>query len=96
MDIDDLSCRTGDPIDGPSSHQNGLDVDIRLPRRDRSRDAAGPGDSDRTFTQAPINRPMRRAGLLIPIGPSPGARGSSGVVGRWPARNDHLHLRIPG
>ena len=57
LGIGDLSRETGGPFTGPvvghQSHQNGLDVDIRLVRRDGARGGRGrPSTYDRALTQA--------------------------------------------
>lgn len=96
LGIGDLSRRQGGRIDGHSSHQNGLDVDIRLPRRDRARGAANPGNYDRVLTQQVVDRLIAQGADLVLIGPSLDLRGPAGVVVRWPNHDDHLHVRFPG
>ena len=86
----------GGTIDGHSSHQNGLDVDIRLPRRDRVRGAADPGNYDRALTQQVVDHMVARGANLVLIGPSLDLHGPGGVVVRWPNHDDHLHVRFPG
>lgn len=96
LGIGDLSRRHGGVIDGHSSHQNGLDVDIRLPRRDRERGPANPGNYDRALTQAVVDRLVGQGADLVLIGHSLDLRGPAGVVVRWPNHDDHLHVRFPG
>ena len=93
--IGDLSHRNGGTIDGHSSHQNGLDVDIRLPRRDGARGPATPGSYDRSLTQDIVDHVVGRGASLVLIGPSLDLTGPSGVVVRWPNHDDHLHIRFP-
>jgi len=100
LGIGDLSRETGGPFTGPvvghQSHQNGLDVDIRLVRRDGAQAAAGAGSYDRALTQAVIDRLVSRGASLVLIGPSLDLHGPAGVVMHWPAHDDHLHVRFPG
>lgn len=96
LGIGDLSRRDGGRIDGHSSHQNGLDADIRLPRRDGAQGAANPGNYDRELTQDLVDRLVARGANLILIGPSLDLHGPRGVVVRWPNHDDHLHVRFPG
>jgi hypothetical protein len=94
--IGDLSRRNGGTIDGHSSHQNGLDVDIRLPRRDGTRRSANPGSYDRSLAQGIVDHIVGRGASLVLIGPSLDLTGPPGVVVRWPNHDDHLHIRFPG
>ena len=93
--VGDLSRRSGGTIDGHSSHQNGLDVDIRLPRRDGARGSANPGSYDRSLAQGIVDHMVGRGASLVLIGPSLDLTGPSGVVVRWPNHDDHLHIRFP-
>ncbi|MGD9696048.1 MAG: penicillin-insensitive murein endopeptidase [Thermoleophilia bacterium] len=85
----------GGPVVGHASHQNGLDVDIRLPRADGVEGAANPSNYDRGLTQSLLDHIANRAAVtLVLIGPSLDLDMSSGKVVRWPAHDDHLHIRI--
>lgn len=99
LGIGDLSRERGGPFTGPgvghSSHQNGLDVDIRLPRRDRVMGPATPANYDRELTQRVVDRLVAQGASLVLIGPNLDLTGPSGVVVRWPAHDDHLHVRFP-
>ena len=99
LGIGDLSRERGGPFTGPgvghSSHQNGLDVDIRLPRRDRVMGPATPANYDRELTQRVVDRLVAQGASLVLIGPSLDLTGPAGVVVRWPAHDDHLHVRFP-
>lgn len=99
LGIGDLSREHGGPFTGPvvghSSHQNGLDVDIRLPRRDRVMGPATPANYDRELTQRLVDRLVAQGASLVLIGPNLDLTGPSGVVVRWPAHDDHLHVRFP-
>lgn len=98
LGIGDLSREHGGPFTGPDvghqSHQNGLDVDIRLVRRDGARASVGPDTYDRERTQEVVDRLVARGATLVLIGPNLDLRGPSGVVIRWPAHDDHLHVRV--
>jgi hypothetical protein len=98
LGIGDLSREPGGPFTGPvvghQSHQNGLDVDIRLVRRDGAQAPAGPDNYDRALTQAVVDRLVSRGATLVLIGPSLDLHGPSGIVMRWPAHDDHLHVRF--
>jgi murein endopeptidase len=98
LGVGDLSRPGGGPFPGPgvghASHQNGLDVDIRLPRRDGAEDRADPSRYDRALTQALVDRLVARGAQLVLIGPSLELSGPAGVVQRWPAHDDHLHVRF--
>ncbi len=93
LGIGDLSRPSGGAFHGPvvghQSHQNGLDVDIRLVRRDGARAQVDP-------SQAVVDRLVSRGASLVLIGPNLDLRGPSGVVMPWPAHDDHLHVRFPG
>lgn len=94
----DLSRRHGGPFpdrESHVSHQNGLDVDIRLPRRDRVEGRANQWTYDRWATQTLVNRLVRQGASLVLIGPNLDLRGPPGVVVRWPNHDDHLHVRFP-
>jgi hypothetical protein len=99
LGIGDLSRRQGGafggPVVGPASHQNGLDVDIRLPRADGREDAADPGTYDRELTQQVVDRLVAQGASLVLIGPSLDLHGPAGILVRWPAHDDHLHVRFP-
>jgi len=99
LGIGDLSQPDGGPFHGPgvghASHQNGLDVDIRLPRRDGLEGPAHAGNYDRELAQALVDRFIAQGASLVLIGPSLDLSGPGGVVVRWPNHDDHLHVRFP-
>lgn len=99
LGVGDLSLPHGGVFGGPgvghSSHQNGLDVDIRLPRRDNVTGPANPGNYDRALTQQVVDRLVAQGASLVLIGPSLDLTGPAGVVVRWPNHDDHLHARFP-
>ena len=93
LGIGDLSREAGGPFrDAHLSHQNGLDVDVRLPRRDGVEGPANPGIYDRELTQAVVDRAFAQGAELVLVGPS---LDISGPVTTWPNHDDHLHIRWP-
>ncbi len=98
LGIGDLSREHGGPFTGPVvghvSHQNGLDVDIRLPRRDGREASADPSTYDRAFTQAVVDRLVAQGASLVLVGPSLAIHGPSGIVMTWPNHDDHIHARF--
>jgi murein endopeptidase len=99
LGIGDLAQEHGGPFLGPVvghvSHQNGLDVDIRLVRADGREAAVDPGSYDRALTQAVVDRLVAQGASLVLEGPSLDLTGPSGVVMDWPGHDDHLHARFP-
>ena len=95
LGIGDLSLEAGGPVIGHASHENGLDVDIRLVRRDGREAGADPASYDRELTQQVVDHLVARGAQYVFIGSSLDLRGPSGVVVRWPNHDDHLHVRIP-
>lgn len=98
LGIGDLSQEAGGPFTGPVvghvSHQNGLDVDIRLVRGDGAERGADPASYNRALTQAVVDRLVARGAHLVLVGPSLDLHGPSGVVMTWPAHDDHIHARF--
>lgn len=99
LGIGDLSQPDGGYFPGPgvghASHQNGLDVDIRLPRRDGVEGPATESTYDRALTQELVDRLVGQGAELVLIGDALDLHGPAGVVMAWPAHNDHLHVRFP-
>ncbi len=96
LGVGDLALKGGGPFTSDhASHQNGLDVDIRLPRRDGVEGPANPGNYDRDLTQQLVDRLVAQGASLVLIGPSLDLTGPPGVVMRWPNHDDHLHARFP-
>ena len=92
----DFSARYGGI--GHASHQNGLDVDVYYPRRDRLERPPGvPSQIDRTLAQDLVDRFVAAGAAKIFVGPNTGLRGPPAVVEVLPAHHDnHLHVRLPG
>jgi Zinc carboxypeptidase/Penicillin-insensitive murein endopeptidase len=102
--VGDLSRRRGGDFGprfggiGHASHQNGLDVDIYYPRRDRrERPPWAPRQIDRRLAQDLVDRFVAAGAAKVFVGPNTGLRGPPAVVEVLPAHHDnHLHVRLPG
>ena len=83
---------------GHASHQNGLDVDVYYPRRDRGeRPPRVPRQIDRPLAQDLVDRFVAAGAAKIFVGPSTGLRGPPAVVEVLPAHHDnHHHVRLAG
>ena len=95
--VGDLSRRRGGPF-GPkhASHQNGLDVDVYYPRRDRSeRIPRTVGQVDRRLAQDLVDRFVRAGASKVFVGPNVGLRGPRGIVEKLWNHDNHLHARLP-
>lgn len=94
LGIGDLSRKDGGRFDNHVSHQNGLDVDIRLPRRDGREGPANPGNYDRALTQEIVDFMLDQGATYIFYGPNLQVNGPAGRVMVWPNHDDHLHVRF--
>jgi murein endopeptidase len=80
---------------GHVSHQNGLDADVYLPRKDRRERAARRiGQVDRKLAQDLVDRFVREGARRIFVGAGLRLRGPASVVQPWPNHDDHLHVRF--
>jgi murein endopeptidase len=90
----DFGPRFGLP--GHVSHQNGLDVDVYYPRRDRrERPPKRPGQIDRRLAQALVDLFVRAGAEVVFVGPNTGLRGPRRVVQELTNHDNHLHVRLP-
>jgi murein endopeptidase len=81
---------------GHASHQNGLDVDVYYPRRDRRlRSAWRPDQVDRVLAQDLVDRFVAAGAQRVFVGPRVGLHGPRAIVARLAHHDDHLHVRIP-
>jgi murein endopeptidase len=94
--IGDISREGGGPMwDEHVSHQNGLDVDIYLPRLDRTlRAAVAQNQIDHRLAQDLVDR-FVAAGAKVIFVYSTGLRGPAGVVVPYPGHEYHMHVRFP-
>jgi Penicillin-insensitive murein endopeptidase/WD40-like Beta Propeller Repeat len=89
----DFGPRYGLP--GHVSHQNGLDVDLYYPRRDRrERPPARPSQMDRELAQDLVDRFVAAGALKVFVGPNVGLTGPPKIVQALPHHDNHLHVRI--
>jgi protein MpaA len=89
----DFGPRFGGP--GHISHQNGLDVDVYYPRRDRrERAAVRPSQIDHALAQDLVRRFVRAGAVRVFVGPATGLSGPPGVVQVLTHHDDHLHARF--
>jgi murein endopeptidase len=80
---------------GHASHQNGLDVDVYYPRRDRRERAPRiPAQVDRRLAQDLVDRFLAAGAVRIFVGPNVGLRGPPSVVQRLANHDNHLHVRL--
>jgi Penicillin-insensitive murein endopeptidase/Zinc carboxypeptidase len=102
--VGDLSRRHGGDFGpryggiGHASHQNGLDVDVYYPRRDRrERPPQNVRQIDRALAQDLLDRFVEAGAAKVFVGPRTGLRGPPAVVEELPAYHDnHMHVRLPG
>jgi hypothetical protein len=83
---------------GHSSHQNGLDVDVYYPRRDRrERPPTAPRQIDRRLAQTLLDRFVAAGAAKVFVGPGTRLTGPPAVVEVLPAHHDnHMHVRFVG
>ena len=78
---------------GHASHQNGLDVDVYFPRRDRRERAPRTiAQVDRRLAQDLVNRFVRAGAERIFVGARLRLHGRG--VQAWPNHDNHLHVRL--
>jgi murein endopeptidase len=82
---------------GHASHQNGLDVDIYYPRRDRRETAATrPSQVDLRLSQRLVDMFVAAGAQKVFVGPSLDLHGPRRVVSPLVHHDNHLHVRLPG
>jgi murein endopeptidase len=80
---------------GHASHQNGLDVDVYYPRRDRREvRATQVAQIDRALSQDLVNRFVREGALKVFVGPRTPLRGPRRIVRALVHHDDHMHVRL--
>jgi hypothetical protein len=81
---------------GHASHQNGLDVDIYYPRKDRRlRAPDNVSDVDQVLAQDLVDRFVAAGAQYVFTGPHLRLRGPSRIVQDLPHHDNHLHVRLP-
>jgi hypothetical protein len=95
--VGDISREGGGPmLDEHVSHQNGLDVDVYYPRRDRRlSEPTEPGQIDRRLAQDLLDRFVAAGAQMVFVGFSTGLHGPPGVVIPYPNHDNHMHVRFP-
>ncbi|MGH2957524.1 MAG: penicillin-insensitive murein endopeptidase [Solirubrobacterales bacterium] len=89
----DFGPRFGKP--GHSSHQNGLDIDLYYPRRDRlERAAARVGQVDQRLSQDLVDRFVAAGAKYVFVGPRTRLGGPRKVVSKLVHHDDHMHIRL--
>jgi murein endopeptidase len=83
---------------GHATHQNGLDVDVYYPRRDRrERPAEAVDEVDTRLAQELVDLFVEAGATTIYVGPNLPLTGPPGVVTPLVNHDNHLHARIaPG
>jgi murein endopeptidase len=95
--IGDISRESGGRMDDHVSHQNGLDVDVYFPRRDRTlRAPTATAQIDHRLAQDLLDRFVSAGAQKIFVSSSSGFRGPAEVVMPWPGHDYHMHVRFPG
>jgi hypothetical protein len=95
--VGDISREGGGPMwDEHVSHQNGLDVDVYLPRLDKQLRAPVTSDQiDRRLAQDLLDRFVAAGAQMIFVGYSTGLHGPAGVVIPYSGHEYHMHVRFP-
>jgi murein endopeptidase len=82
---------------GHASHQNGLDIDIYYPRRDRRETApTEPGQVDLRLSQRLVDMFVAAGAQKVFVGPSLDLHGPRKVVMPLVHHDNHIHVRLPG
>jgi murein endopeptidase len=82
---------------GHASHQNGLDVDVYYPRRDRRElPPARARQVDRALAQDLADRFVRAGAVKVFVDPRLGLRGPPRTVQPLVHHHDHMHVRLAG
>jgi murein endopeptidase len=99
--VGDLSRRHGGDFGprfggiGHASHQNGLDVDVFYPRRDRRElPPRRPGQVDLRLSQALVSEFVRAGAQYVFVGTSLPLRGPRRVVQPLVNHDNHIHVRL--
>jgi murein endopeptidase len=89
--VGDMGLRHGGPIDRHSTHENGRQIDLYFPRRDRRRrEPHTVGQVDMRLSGELVRAMLRAGAQAVLVGPHIRMRTVPGVI-RWPNHDDHLH-----
>jgi murein endopeptidase len=90
--VGDMGLRRGGPIDGHATHQNGRQIDLYYPRRDRRlREPSRVAQVDLRLSRELVGAMLRAGAYRVLIGPHIRIATSARVT-RWPNHDDHLHV----
>jgi murein endopeptidase len=89
--VGDMGLRHGGPIDRHATHQNGRQIDIYYPRRDRRhREPHTIAQVDMRLSRELVRAMLDVGAYRVLVGPHIQIRMSARVM-RWPNHDDHLH-----
>jgi murein endopeptidase len=90
--IGDMSLRHGGEIDGHSTHENGRQIDLYFPRRDRKpREPHAVAQVDLHLSRELVRAMLHAGPYRVLIGPHIRIPTPPRVM-RWPHHDDHLHV----
>jgi len=93
--IGDISRYGGGPLDEHASHQNGLDVDVYYPRKDKREVAPTTVEQvDVPLAQDLLNLFLAAKPEFVFVGPHLPLHGPAGVVEPLVGHDNHMHVRI--
>jgi murein endopeptidase len=93
--VGDISLHSGGVMDQHVSHENGLDVDIYYPRRDRWLQApTSTAQIDRRLSQDLLDGFVAAGASKIFVGYATDLRGPRGIVTPYPNHENHMHVRF--
>ena len=93
--VGDISFRDGGVMDQHVSHQNGLDVDVYYPRRDRWLQApTSSAQIDRRLAQHLLDGFVAAGASMIFVGYASELHGPRNVVVPYPNHENHMHVRF--
>jgi Penicillin-insensitive murein endopeptidase len=89
--VGDMSLRHGGEIDHHSTHENGRQIDLYFPRRDRAhREPHTVAQVDLRLSRELVRAMLRAGASKVLIGPHIRIATTSRVI-HWPNHDDHLH-----
>jgi Penicillin-insensitive murein endopeptidase len=89
--VGDMGLRHGGEIDGHSTHENGRQIDLYFPRRDRRRrEPHAVAQVDLRLTRGLVRAMLDAGAYRVLIGPHIDIPTPARVI-RWPHHDDHLH-----
>jgi murein endopeptidase len=89
--VGDMGLRRGGPIDGHATHQNGRQIDLYYPRRDRRlREPHTVAQVDMRLARELVRAMLDAGAYRVLVGPHIHIRTSARVM-RWPNHDDHAH-----